>query len=87
MEVIDATQGHEDLAATLDRVTHAKERVIVCRLGKPIAAVIPIEDLELLERLIEEAEDRLDIEDAERMLNDPDEEWIPRDQVRVNLGL
>jgi len=39
---------------------------IVSHRGKDLAAVIPIEDLRLLERLAQEEMDRIDIEDASR---------------------
>ena len=47
---------------TLRRVRRQRERVVVEDEGKPIAAVIPIEDLDLLEAL----EDRYDIDEADR---------------------
>ena len=52
--------------------------------GKDLAAVIPIEDLRLLERLIEE-QDRLDVQAARRALAEL--ERIPYEQVRRELGL
>ena len=52
----------------LNRAAYAKERTIVSRRGKELAAVIPIEDLQLLERLAQEEMDRLDIEAARAAL-------------------
>ena len=52
----------------LNRAAYAKERTIVSRRGKELAAVIPIEDLELLDRLAQEEMDRLDIEAARAAL-------------------
>ena len=48
----------------LNRAAYGKERTIVSRRGKDLAAVIPVEDLQLLERLAREEMDRLDIEAA-----------------------
>jgi PHD/YefM family antitoxin component YafN of YafNO toxin-antitoxin module len=64
-------------------VVTKRERVVVHRRGKAVAALIPLEDLALLEEL----EDRLDVEEAERRLADPNEVPIPYEQVRKELGL
>ena len=64
------------LADVLNRVAYAKDRVRITRRGKAVAAVVPIEDLELIERL----EDEIDIREAEGTPrseeegNDPSEE-------------
>ena len=63
------------------------ERVVVVRDGEHVAAIIPAEDLALLERLIEDAEDRIDVEEAQRRLDDPDDEIIPYEQARRDLDL
>ncbi len=41
----------EDYSALVDRVANGKERVKLTRDGKEVAAMIPIEDLELFEQL------------------------------------
>lgn len=55
-----ASKVRQDFSDTLNRVAYARERVILHRRGKDVAAVVPIEDLRLLEAL----EDRMDLEDA-----------------------
>jgi hypothetical protein len=55
-------------------------------------AVIPVRDLRRLEWFLEQEEedrqfDQIDIEEAERILNDPTEVSIPFEQVRRELGL
>jgi hypothetical protein len=60
-----------------------KEQVVVHHRGKAVAALISLEDLALLEG----REDRLDAEEAERRVADPNEIPIPYDQVRKELGL
>lgn len=54
-------RGH--LADVLNRTAYAGERVVVTRHGKRIAAVIPADDLELLEAL-ENARDVAALEQA-----------------------
>jgi prevent-host-death family protein len=39
----------DPLAEAAARAEHHKERVVIVREGKPVAAVVPIEDLEALE--------------------------------------
>jgi PHD/YefM family antitoxin component YafN of YafNO toxin-antitoxin module len=79
-----ATQKRQEtFSHSLTRVVTKRERVVVHRRGKAVAALIPLEDLALLEEL----EDRLDVEEAERRLADPNEVPIPYEQVRKELGL
>ena len=51
-----------------------------------MAAVIPIEDLRLLERLAREEMDRLDLEDARAALAEPGKN-VPLEVVKKELGL
>jgi prevent-host-death family protein len=61
MPVAEARGRFADLVS---RVAYRGERVVITRHGKPLAALIPADDLELLERL----EDEGDIRAAERAL-------------------
>jgi prevent-host-death family protein len=79
--------AQNEFATILTRVADGKERIVLHRDGQPVAAVIPVEDLKLLERLIEEEEDRIDLAKAERILSDPEQEWIPWEQVKAEEGL
>jgi prevent-host-death family protein len=63
------------------RAAEAKERVVVRRRGRAVAAVVPIEDLRFLERL----EDRIDLAEARRALADP--RRVPYERLRKKLGL
>ena len=54
----------------MNRAAYGKERTVVSRRGKDLAAVIPIEDLRLLERLAQEEMDRQDLEDARAALKE-----------------
>ena len=59
-----------NIAELVNRVHYRGERVIIGRAGKELAALIPMRDLRLLEHLIEEAEDRIDITEADRIAAD-----------------
>lgn len=80
---LDATEARQEFAETLNRVAYGKDRVIVHRHGKPIAALVPIEDYELLEQM----EDDVDVEEAKRILADPGETPQPWEEVKAELGL
>lgn len=64
MAHITASKVRKDFSDTVNRVAYAGERVVLQRRGKEIAAVVPIEDLKLLEAL----EDRMDLADARAAL-------------------
>jgi prevent-host-death family protein len=66
----------------VNRVAYGKERHTITRHGKAVAAVIPVEDL----RLLEELEDRMDVKAAREALRES-EERIPYDEIRRELGL
>ena len=83
MSALDASEARDKFADTINRAAYGKERVIVKRRGKPIAAMIPIQDLELLEEL----EDTIDMEKARRIMADPTEEARPWAKVKSELGL
>lgn len=84
METLSSAQAREHFSAAITRAAHDKERVILTRRGKAIAAIVPIEDLEWLREL----EDRIDLADAEAALAEAREfGTIPWETVKAELGL
>lgn len=79
---INATAARNQFAEILNEVAFRGERVELERHGKSIAAVVPIEDLELLEAL----EDKLDLEAARKVLAQKNEP-IPWKKGKAELGL
>lgn len=76
----------EDFSETVNRVAYGRERIIVHRRGKDLAALIPVEDLFALESL----EDRQDIKDADKVLAQAKakgEKPIPWEKARKRLGI
>lgn len=61
-----ATTGEvrENLAEYLGAVRHGKKRVLITRHNRPYGALVPIEDLELLEQI----EDAIDLDVAREAL-------------------
>ncbi len=81
MTKVAATKLRITISDILDRVVHHGERVAVERYGKPVAALVSPEDLELLEAI----EDRMDIEAARKALREPGRRsW---DEVKAELAL
>lgn len=61
MTTTTAVELRENLHDILLRAQYQHERVTVTRHGKPVAAIVPLEDLEWLQEL----EDRIDQAEAE----------------------
>jgi antitoxin Phd len=63
LAVADVRKNFSD---AVNRVAYGKERVVLKRRGKGIAALVPIEDLEAIEAL----EDRIDLALARKALKE-----------------
>lgn len=74
---ITSSAARNEFAELVNRAAYGGERVIVHRRKKPVAALVPLADLQLLEQL----EDRIDLEDARRRLNEP-ADILVKDQER-----
>ncbi len=81
---IDTSVARDSLSDTLNRVSYSKERIVIRRHGKDLAALVPIEDLMFLEAL----EDRTDLEEARAALAEADEKGtISWEKVKQDLGI
>jgi prevent-host-death family protein len=89
MTRLNVSKAREEFPEVVNRAAYGKERTIVSRRGKDLAAVIPIDDLRLLERLTREEMDRLDLEeDARAALAEAEEKGtVPLKEARKRLGL
>lgn len=77
-----AKKAGGSLDRALERVRRG-ERVVLRHGRKPVAAVVPIEDLKRLQEL----EDREDVEESRKRLADPKEKRIPYEVIRRQAGL
>jgi prevent-host-death family protein len=75
-------EAADQLAALVHRVATDKERVVLTGEGGDKAVLVPVEDLNLLE----EIEDQADVRDALEALEEPGES-IPWEKVKADLGL
>ncbi len=76
-----ASSARANFAEIVNRAEYAGERTIVHRRKKPVAAVVPFEDLKLLEEL----EDQSDIRDARKARKERGR--IPWSQIKKDLKL
>lgn len=80
MANVPISEARERLADLGNRVAFRGERVVVERRGKELFALVPIEDVELLERI----EDEMDLAAIRRRLKEPSKSLA---KVIKELGL
>jgi prevent-host-death family protein len=82
---VTTADARNQFSDVLNRAAYGQEHVILTRRGKAIAAIIPIEHLHLLEKLVEEVEDRMDLEEALRVLGDEAAEFVDWESAKRAL--
>ena len=82
MTTVTTAEARKNLAEIVNKVAYGKEPVVLTRRGEEIAALISMEELELLQLL----EDHIDIEDAKKALAEPGGN-IPAEKIWEELGL
>jgi antitoxin Phd len=80
MARLTASELREDLANVINKVAYTGEKIVVQRNGKDMAALVSIEDLELLQEL----EDQYDLETIRRAKEEPGEN-VPWEGVKKKL--
>ena len=78
MTIIPISEAREHLADLGNRASLRGERLVVERRGKNLFAIVPVEDVELLERL----EDKVDLDAIRAARGEP---TIPWAQVKKAL--
>lgn len=86
MKRLSVVELKNSLGDVLNRAEYQGERTIVHRRGKDSAAIISIDDLRLFDRLLEEAEGRVDLMTAQAALAESGER-IPYEDFRRRQGL
>ncbi len=79
---ISAADARKKFANIINRVAYGKESFVLTRRGEPLAAIVSIEDLKLLQ----EIEEQMDIDDAWKVRNEPGEN-ISWEKLREELEL
>jgi prevent-host-death family protein len=80
---LDLSRARALFTESLNRVNYRGERIVIKRHGRPVAALVPVEDLDL----IREIEDRIDLQDARKALAEAKGKFIPWETVKRELGL
>jgi prevent-host-death family protein len=80
---LDLSKARARLTESVNRVSYRGERIVIQKHGRPVAALVPVEDL----ALIRELEDRIDLEDARKALAEAKGKLIPWGTVKRRLGL
>lgn len=81
MSTITTVDLRKHLSEAINAIKYQKKRLLLTRHGKPIIALVPFEDYQLLEAL----EDQEDLKAALASLDDASDELIPWETVRANL--
>ena len=87
---IKASEARDHFKTTFNRVAYGHERVVITRHKDEGVAIIPLEDLRLLEKLERRMEDAIDAEDVGKMIAENPryaEESVPIEDLKEDLGL
>ncbi len=82
INTISTAEARKKLSEMINKVAYGYESYVLTRRGDRIAALISIEELELLQKI----EDIIDIRDAEKALSDSGDN-ILEDQFWEKLGI
>ena len=80
MTILPISEARSSLSDLGNRVSLLSERVIIERRGKNLFAIVPLEDLELLEQL----EDKMDLDVIRERLDEPS---VSLEKLVNELGL
>lgn len=84
MGQVSTVDARSQLSEIINRAAFGKERLILTRRGKELVAVVPIEDVKLLEAL----EDRIDLKEARAALLEAKKKGtVSWSKIKKDLGL
>ncbi|MEA5535522.1 type II toxin-antitoxin system Phd/YefM family antitoxin [Crocosphaera sp. XPORK-15E] len=76
MRSLSSKQVRECFTDTLNHVACDLEHIAIKSPGKETVYMIPAKDYELFIKLLEQAEDKLDLEEAEKPMANPEQERL-----------
>ena len=82
LKKITTADARKNFANIINQVAFGNDSFVLTRRGEPIAAIVSMKELKLLQEL----EDRMDIEDAWKAKNEPGEP-IPWEELKKELEL
>tara|TARA_R100001143_G_C3361083_1_gene135881 strand:- start:4406 stop:4726 length:321 start_codon:yes stop_codon:yes gene_type:complete len=83
VKTINSANARKNFSDLLNESGFGGHRIVVTRKGKAVAALVPIEDLET----IQDMEDQMDGEEANRILSDPNSEFVPWESLKRSTEL
>lgn len=81
VKTINSSKARGSFSELLNEIRFGGDRIIVTRKGKAVAAIVPLDDLDI----IQEFEDQKDSAKALHILSDPGSEYIPWEQAKKEL--
>jgi len=89
MTTVTSEEVRDGLGELIDRVRYRRERMKVTRRGKPVAALVSVEDLEFLEQVLDALEDERDLPTIRERLRRFEEtgEGVPWEKIKAEQGL
>lgn len=80
---ITTAEAQDQFAELINQVVHSKEHIILTRRGKEVAAIIPLEDLALLQEL----QNKHDLQEALNALKEArDQGSISIEKIKEEIG-
>ena len=76
MEFISSAEARKNFADTLNRVAYGSEHIAIKRSGNELVYLISATDYALFQQLLQQVEDKEDLEIAESRMNDPRQETV-----------
>jgi prevent-host-death family protein len=82
VKTVNSAKARKSFSDLLNESGFGGKRIVVTRKGKAVAAMVSIKDLEVIQAL----EDQKDVTEAQRILSDPDSEFISWDEAKKELA-
>lgn len=80
---VSTIDAKEEFSQLLNRVTHHHERIILTRRGIQIAAIVPLEDFQLLQK----SQSKTDLDEAVEALKEARKEGsVTLDDFKTEIG-
>lgn len=88
LEKVTASDARNTFSELISSVKYGRRRVCITSNGKDMAAMIPLQDLEVLEALLRRYEDEVDSRDAKIALEEAEREGtVSLDELIAEIGL
>ncbi|MEM9276671.1 MAG: type II toxin-antitoxin system Phd/YefM family antitoxin [Cyanobacteria bacterium P01_F01_bin.143] len=85
MKFLSSGEARKNFADTLNRVAYGSEHIAIKRSRKEAVYLISAKDYELFQQFLEQAEDKIDLEEAESRMNNSQQQTIDFDEFFNDL--